>query len=225
MKKIRLNDLPTDLLLTTLTFLNDIDRMYFLLNVPSEVICLTRLCSILTMFDTDKYEKRYKESFDYTILINTCPDMFSREETELEHVYKLGNTIVKSEPKILSHSLSPNYFNLNRSINDVDWGNITHLTFGHCFNKPVDSVNWGNITHLTFGDCFNQSVDSVNWGNIAHLTFGYFFNKQVNSVDWGNITHLTFSYFFNQSVDSVNWCNITHLTFGNCFNQSVDSVN
>ena len=95
--------------------------------------------------------------------------------------------------------------------------NVTHLTFGSCFNQPLNS--WSipnNVTHLTFGDYFKQPLDP--WSipiNVSHLTFGHYFNQPLNS--WSipdNVTHLTFGYSFNQPLNS--WSissNVTHLTF------------
>ena len=38
--------------------------------------------------------------------------------------------------------------------------NLTHLTFGFCFNQPIILTN--NLTHLTLGNIFNQQIELLN---------------------------------------------------------------
>jgi hypothetical protein len=93
--------------------------------------------------------------------------------------------------------------------------NLTHLTFGDCFNKSVNET-LVNLTHLTFGTQFNQLV--ILPTNLTHLTFGTQFNQPV--ILPTNLTHLTFSYKFNQSINLPS--ELTHLSFGYNFNQYVN---
>ena len=44
------------------------------------------------------------------------------------------------------------------------------------FDEAIDLPE--NITHLTFGGCFNRRINLPK--NLTHLTFGYRFNKKIN---------------------------------------------
>jgi hypothetical protein len=89
----------------------------------------------------------------------------------------------------------------NEAVENCTWPQrLTHLTFGHWFNRPVDRLP-ASLTHLTFGVHFNQPVDRLP-ASLTHLTFGDNFNQPVDRLP-ASLTHLTFGYDFNQPVDRL----------------------
>jgi len=137
----------------------------------------------------------------------------------------------------------------NQRIHDVVFPpNLTHLTFGHSFNKPLTSsviidddcfetkskfakeVEFPkSLTHLVFGNNFNQPLNASTLTLINRMKHSNYTNTKTREsksfVFPPNLTHLEFGYKFNQMVDGVNFPpNLTHLEFGNWFNKSLDGA-
>ena len=100
----------------------------------------------------------------------------------------------------------------NQYININLFYQLTHLIFGHEFNKSL--ILPQNLTHLTFGDDFNQPF--ILPQNLTHLTFGTSFNQHV--ILHENIIKLTIGKNFNQIINLPS--SINHLIL-KCNNQSL----
>ncbi len=91
--------------------------------------------------------------------------------------------------------------------------NLTHLTFGMCFNQKVDRLP-KKLTHLTFGWCFNQKVNNLpkiimlNFDAKLSSIYGYsLFNKSIDKLP-ETIKCLTTNYNFDMSKSPQNLCHL-----------------
>ena len=90
-------------------------------------------------------------------------------------IEKTNMNLLVNHRKLIIYDLSQ-IENFNNLIN------LTHLTFGHCFNHSVKLNCLINLTHLTFMNDFDQPVDLDCLVNLTHLIFGARFN-QIISVE------------------------------------------
>ena len=107
---------------------------------------------------------------------------------------------------------------------------ITHITFGHyfnrnmqCFNRNMQCFIPSTVTHVKFGCFFNQDIKDCIPLNVTHLTFGFHFNKDIRDCIPSNVTHLKFGHYFNQDIRDCIPHNVTHLTFGYYFDRDIEN--
>ena len=89
---------------------------------------------------------------------------------------------------------------------------ISHLTFGHRFDKNINGCIPPSTTHLTFGSWFDHDIDGCIPPSTTHLTFGSWFDHDIKGCVPPSVTHLTFGSYFNQDIDGCIPPNVTHLT-------------
>jgi len=78
---------------------------------------------------------------------------------------------------------------------------LTHLKFGHRFNKPFDNLPL-SLSHLTFGYLFNQPIDNLLPPRLKSVVFGSRFNQPIEN--WPNdVEVILFGYDFNQNVNKL----------------------
>jgi hypothetical protein len=95
---------------------------------------------------------------------------------------------------------------------------LTHLIFGHEFNKQCDKLP-KYLTNLTFGYKFNCKVDLLPI-SLTNLTFGYTFNKSIKLLP-DQIEHLVLGFSFNRPLNKLP-INLQSLTLGERFNSEIN---
>lgn len=76
-------------------------------------------------------------------------------------------------PSTLTHLTTGSDF--DQSFSMVGLNSLTHLTFGHSYNKIINLPS--SITHLTFGDKYNQIIDPPQ--QLQSLIIGKYFTAKI----------------------------------------------
>ena len=105
-------------------------------------------------------------------------------------------------------------YHFNKKLTFIIPGSVTHLIFGHEFNKSIPRNFLKFITHLKLGYYFNQNIQNCIPNSVIHLNFGVFFNQKLKNSIPKYLKSLIVSYDFDQEIEEDDLPDsITHLTF------------
>lgn len=100
------------------------------------------------------------------------------------------------------------------------------LTFIKHFNSPLNNlISYTNITHLTFGECFNYCVCPLKYlVNLKYLELGNTFNTNEGLNSLANLETLILGDSFNCDIDTFKLYNLRVLEIGHSFNKPIHNL-
>ena len=167
-------------------------------------------------------DKKYKNKWFFNCLRNIkvkrifeFPKFITKLKFDDHFDYDFGKI-----PSTITHLTFGHYF--NRQFYDCIPNSVTHLTFGYCFNKRVNNLLPNSITHLTFGNNFNQPIHNSIPDSVTHLKFGDDFDQFIQNHIPKNVKCLMFGRKFDCPIVNSIPNSVTHLKFGQLFSRNLD---
>ena len=123
------------------------------------------------------------------------------------------------------------HFNFIMPANDVTlvaWWSLNYYTLNFDTNGGLNNINFSNINHLTFGQKINLNFTPsktgytfLGWQSVdvtpPHFNFIMPAND-VTLVAWWSLNYYTLNFDTNGGLNNINFSNINHLTFGQKIN-------
>jgi len=122
--------------------------------------------------------------------------------------------------------LSINHLWINWEFNDSIENKIpltvTHLHFDSI--KVLPTMFPSSITHLIFGHNFNRSIAGCIPSSVVELIFGISFNQPINDCIPSSVGILKFTDDFNQPISGFIPSSVRQLELGCKFNQNLQNI-
>lgn len=172
--------------------------------LPSDILkIIFRKVSTVNIFKTSRRNYRYVDTF------------YDKYVYDLKNKRELPEELKNVTRNVKNIKNVPNV-HVTRYFSD-----LRKIIFGNKFNEIINcsflQYHNTNLTHLTFGDCFNSPMRRFQFlPPLAHLTFGHSFNQPICNLTFpDSLTHLTFGNSFDQSIDCLRSLDsLKYLAFG-----------